>query len=40
MEMFETGELAEALGVEQPHDASAEAPAASAPPLSIENRLG
>jgi monothiol glutaredoxin len=43
MEMFESGELAELLGVEQPDDVAAEAPArpveASAP-LSIENRLG
>jgi monothiol glutaredoxin len=36
-EMFETGELAEELGVEQP--AAAEAPADTDAPLSIENRL-
>jgi monothiol glutaredoxin len=43
MEMYESGELAEALGVEQPDDA-APAPQAAAhahgsAPLSIENRL-
>jgi monothiol glutaredoxin len=40
-EMFETGELAQALGVEQPDDvepAAQTAPAAPAP-LGIENRL-
>jgi monothiol glutaredoxin len=40
-EMYESGELAQLLGVDQPADA--EAPAAggaSSPPLSIENRLG
>ena len=37
VEMYETGELAEALGVEQP-DAAPEAADAGAP-LSIENRL-
>jgi monothiol glutaredoxin len=36
-EMFESGELAELLGVEQP---DAPEQAASAAPLSIENRLG
>jgi monothiol glutaredoxin len=40
-EMFETGELAQALGVDQPQDAAA--PVASGPaqpaPLGIENRL-
>jgi monothiol glutaredoxin len=35
-EMYETGELAEALGVEQPAEAAEPAPDA---PLSIENRL-
>jgi monothiol glutaredoxin len=35
-EMFESGELAETLGVEQPAD---EAPADEAAPLTIENRL-
>jgi monothiol glutaredoxin len=42
-EMYETGELAEVLGVEPPADAPDEAPAAAepgAPPLTIENKLG
>jgi monothiol glutaredoxin len=42
MEMYETGELAETLGIEPPQDAPAAAPEAAtqgAPPLSIENRL-
>jgi monothiol glutaredoxin len=41
-EMFETGELAEQLGVTPPADAPAEAPSAVAPegpPMQIENRL-
>jgi monothiol glutaredoxin len=41
-EMYETGELAQTLGVESP-EAPAEAPAAEAPgpaPMGIENRLG
>jgi monothiol glutaredoxin len=39
-EMYETGELAQALGLEQPADATAPQPAAPGPaPLSIENRL-
>jgi monothiol glutaredoxin len=41
MEMYETGELAQALGVEQPEDAPA-APEAELPqsaPLGLENRL-
>jgi monothiol glutaredoxin len=39
-EMFESGELAQTLGVEQPEDAAApEAEAAAAPPMGIENRL-
>jgi monothiol glutaredoxin len=39
-EMYETGELAQALGVEQPQDAPAPEPAAPSPrPLGIENRL-
>jgi len=42
-EMYETGELAQLLGVEQPdEEAAPEAPAAEAPqsaPLGIENRL-
>ena len=42
LEMFETGELAEALGVEQADEAEApaEATAAEPAPLGIENRLG
>jgi monothiol glutaredoxin len=42
-EMFESGELAEALGLEQPQDVASEAPkpqVAGSAPLSIENRLG
>ncbi len=43
MEMYESGELADALGVEQPAtEEQAEPPAAEAPrtaPLGIENRL-
>ena len=40
-EMFESGELAQTLGVEQPEDAATpEAEAAAAPPMGIENRLG
>jgi len=37
-EMFESGELAEALGVEQPQDATVPdaAPPAQSPPLQIE----
>ena len=39
-EMFESGELAQTLDVEQPLDAPpAEAQTAAAPPLGIENRL-
>jgi len=41
-EMFESGELAETLGVAAPADAPAEAPAGADPapaPLGIENRL-
>ena len=42
-EMYETGELAELLGVEQPEDAEPEPPAVQAPvqaaPLGLENRL-
>ena len=43
-EMFESGELAGALGIEAPADLPAEAPAAETaaaeqPPLQIENRL-
>ena len=41
-EMYESGELAEALGVEPPQDDEVpEGPApAGAPPMGIENRLG
>jgi monothiol glutaredoxin len=40
-EMYESGELAELLGAEQPADDPAPAPEAAQPaPLSIENRLG
>ncbi len=41
-EMYESGELAQALGVQPPAEAPAEAPAAAepgAPPLSIDNNL-
>jgi monothiol glutaredoxin len=41
-EMYESGELAEVLGVEPPAEAPSEAPAGdqpAAPPLSVENRL-
>jgi monothiol glutaredoxin len=39
-EMYESGELAQVLGIEQPANGAApEAPAAEAPPISIENRL-
>jgi monothiol glutaredoxin len=39
-EMYESGELATVLGIEQPTEAEVpEAHAAQAPPLSIENRL-
>ena len=44
MEMYESGELAEALGVEQPtEEETPQPPAAETPqsaPLGIENRLG
>jgi monothiol glutaredoxin len=44
MEMYETGELAEMLGVEQPEDVEPEPPSVEAPaqsaPLGLENRLG
>jgi monothiol glutaredoxin len=41
-EMYETGELAQVIGVEPPADAPEEAPVAAeagAPPLTIENNL-
>ena len=41
-EMYETGELAEVIGVEAPDDAPDQAPVAAepgAPPLTIENNL-
>ena len=40
-EMYETGELAQVIGVEQPTDAPDEAPVASEPgaPLTIDNNL-
>jgi monothiol glutaredoxin len=40
MEMFESGELAELLGVEQADAPEAPAAEAGPAPLSIENRLG
>jgi monothiol glutaredoxin len=41
LEMFESGELAEALGAEKPEDPAAPEAGASGPaPLGIENRLG
>jgi monothiol glutaredoxin len=40
MEMFESGELAELLGVEQADAPQAPGTDAAAAPLSIENRLG
>jgi monothiol glutaredoxin len=42
-EMYETGELAELLGVEQPADEAPEPPQPEAPqsgPIGLENRLG
>jgi monothiol glutaredoxin len=39
-ELYESGELADALGLEAPEDAPAEAPAGADPaPMGIENRL-
>ena len=38
-EMYETGELAETLGVEQPQAGSVEEPAVGSRPMGIENRL-
>jgi len=39
-EMYESGELAELLGVEQPEDADEPIAETAQAPLSIENRLG
>ena len=43
MEMYETGELAELLGVEQPEDVEPEPPSVQSPataaPMQLENRL-
>ena len=39
-EMYESGELAELLGVDQADEPNVPAEATSAAPLSIENRLG
>jgi len=39
-EMYESGELAQTLGVEPPEDAPAVEPEAAPPPMGIENRLG
>jgi monothiol glutaredoxin len=39
-EMYETGELAQLLGVEQPDDADEPSAETGPAPLSIENRLG
>jgi monothiol glutaredoxin len=39
-ELYESGELAELLGVEQPDDEPIAASAPQTAPLSIENRLG
>ena len=43
-EMYETGELAELLGVEQPEDVEPEPPSVQPPtqaaPMPLENRLG
>ena len=40
MEMYESGELADTLGVEQPDEPSADAPAVPAKrPIGLENRL-
>ena len=38
-EMYETGELAETLGVEQPQTGAVEEPAVGPRPMGIENRL-
>ena len=38
-EMYETGELAETLGVEQPQAGAVEEPAVGPRPMGIENRL-
>ena len=38
-EMYETGELAQVIGVEQPTEAPAAAEPGQAPPLQIDNKL-
>ena len=38
-EMFESGELAETLGLEQPEEAPVQTPVSGAAPMGIENRL-
>jgi monothiol glutaredoxin len=40
MEMFESGELAELLGVEQPDEPEFEEPHPQKRPIGLENRLG
>ena len=40
MEMFESGELAELLGAEQPEEALEPEPEPVKRPLGLENRLG
>jgi monothiol glutaredoxin len=40
MEMFESGELAELLGVEQPDEPEFEEPQPQKRPIGLENRLG
>ena len=40
MEMFESGELAELLGVEQPEEPEFEEPQPQKRPIGLENRLG
>ena len=39
-EMYETGELADLLGVEQPEEEPEPPSVAPAPPMELENRLG
>jgi monothiol glutaredoxin len=40
MEMFESGELAELLGVDQPEEPEIEEPQPQKRPIGLENRLG